>query len=182
MYEEIFVAGSGGQGILTLGRILVYSVMSEGKFATYYPSYGAEVRGGTANCMIKISDNFIYSPVVEEPTLVAIMNMPSYIKFLKKFIPQKFLFLNTSLIEEKAEITEFLKKYAKNVEIIRVKATEIASKIGSIFVSNVVMLTAIVKKTNIVEIDSVKNAVSKILNKKVLDINLKTIDYVLSNI
>jgi 2-oxoglutarate ferredoxin oxidoreductase subunit gamma len=182
MYEELFIAGSGGQGVLTLGKILVYSAMEEGKFATYYPSYGAEVRGGTANCMVKISDSFIYSPVVEEPTMVTIMNMPSYIKFLKKFIPQKFLFLNTTLIEEKTEIIEFLKSHAKNLEIVRVNATEIANKIGTTLVSNIVMLTTIVKRTNVVKIDSVRNILSKIFSKKTLDINLKAIDYVMANV
>ncbi len=181
MYEEIFIAGSGGQGVLTLGKILVYSAIEEEKFATYYPSYGAEVRGGTANCMVKISDRFIHSPVVEEPTMMTIMNMPSYIKFLKKFVPQKFLFLNTSLIEEKNEIIEFLKSHAKNLEIIKINATEIANKIGSTLVSNIVMLTAVVKKTNIVKIETIKNTISKIFSKKVLEINLKTIDYVMSS-
>lgn len=182
MYEEIFVAGSGGQGILSLGRILVYSAIEENKFATYYPSYGAEIRGGTANCMIKISDNFIYSPVVEEPTMMTIMNMPSYIKFLKKYVPQKFLFLNTSLIEEKNEIIEFLKSHAKNLEIVRVNATEIANKIGSTLVSNIVMLTSVVKRTGIVKIDSVRSVITKIFSKKVLDINLKAIDFVMSEV
>jgi len=177
MYEELFIAGSGGQGVLTLGKILVYSAMEEGKFVTYYPSYGAEVRGGTANCMVKISDEFIYSPVVETPTLMIIMNMPSYIKFLKKFVPKKFLFLNSSLIEESDDIKNFLKKNSKDLEIVRVDATEVANKIGSTIVSNIVMLGVLAKKTNIVKIDTIENVLSKFFGKNVLDINLKALDY-----
>lgn len=176
MYEEIFIAGSGGQGVLSLGKILVYSSVEENKYATYYPSYGAEVRGGTANCMVKISDSFIYSPVVETPTIMIVMNTPSYLKFVKKLLPQKVLFLNSSLIEEKEEIKEFLKNHSKNLEIIKIPATAIANKIGSTIVSNMVMLGALAKKTKIVSLDSVKTTLSKIFNKKVLEINLKALD------
>jgi len=177
MYEEIFIAGSGGQGVLSFGKILVYSAVEENKFATYYPSYGAEVRGGTANCMVKISSEFIYSPVVETPTFMIIMNMPSYIKFLKKLIPQKFLFLNSSLIEEIDEIKNILKKNSKELEIVKINATEIANKIGSTVVSNIVMLAALAKKTNIVNVDTIKKVLSKVFNKNVLDMNLKALDY-----
>ncbi|MCS7231251.1 MAG: 2-oxoacid:acceptor oxidoreductase family protein [Elusimicrobiota bacterium] len=176
MYEEIFIAGSGGQGVLSLGKILVYSAAKENKLATYYPSYGAEVRGGTANCMVKISESFIFSPIIENPTIVTLMNMPSYLKFIKKFIPQKFLFINTSLIEEQEEIKKFLKHYSKNLEIIKVAATEIANKIGSTVVSNIVMLGAIARRTEIIKITSIKETLYKIFSKKILDINLKALD------
>lgn len=176
MYEEIFIAGSGGQGVLSLGKILVYSAVEENKYATFYPSYGAEVRGGTANCMVKISDSFIYSPVAETPTILTLMNMPSYIKFIKKFIPQKFLFINTSLIEEQEDIKKLIKEYEKNLEVVRIAATEIANKIGNTLVANIVMLGALAKKTKVVNISSIKNTLSKLFNKKVLDINLKALD------
>lgn len=176
MYEEIFIAGSGGQGVLSLGKILVYSAIEEGKYATYYPSYGAEIRGGTANCMVKIADRFIYSPVVETPTITTIMNMPSYIKFVNKFTPQKFLFLNSSLIDEQQEITELIKEHLKQIDIVRVQATELANKIGNVIISNIIMLGAMIKKTHILEIASVKSVMTKIFNKKVLDINLKALD------
>ncbi|MFN3550273.1 MAG: 2-oxoacid:acceptor oxidoreductase family protein [Endomicrobiia bacterium] len=176
MYEEIFIAGSGGQGILSLGKILAYASLEENKYATYYPSYGAEVRGGTANCMVKISDKFIYSPIVENPTIMIIMNLPSYLKFVKKFLPQKFLFLNSSLIEEKEDIKEFIKNYSKDLEIIKIPATEIANKIGFTVVSNTVMLSQVVKKTGIFKIDSIKKTLEKIFSKKVLEINLKALD------
>ncbi|MCS7227525.1 MAG: 2-oxoacid:acceptor oxidoreductase family protein [Endomicrobia bacterium] len=175
MYEEIFIAGSGGQGVLSLGKILVYSAIEEGKYATYYPSYGAEIRGGTANCMVKIADSFIYSPVVETPTIMTIMNMPSYIKFVKKLIPQKFLFLNSSLIEEDEETKEVLKSQVQHLNIVKVEATALANKLGNTIISNIVMLGALVKKTNIVKIESIKTVLYKIFSKKILDINLKAL-------
>ncbi len=127
--------------------------------------------------MVKISSEFIYSPVVETPTFMIIMNMPSYIKFLKKLIPQKFLFLNSSLIEEIDEIKNILKKNSKELEIVKINATEIANKIGSTVVSNIVMLAALAKKTNIVNVDTIKKVLSKVFNKNVLDMNLKALDY-----
>ncbi|MEN3014111.1 MAG: 2-oxoacid:acceptor oxidoreductase family protein [Endomicrobiia bacterium] len=176
MYEEIFIAGSGGQGVLSLGKILTFSAIQENKFATYYPSYGAEIRGGTANCMVKISNNFIYSPIIENPTVAIIMNMPSYLKFVKKFIPQKFLFLNTSLIEEQEEIKKFINQYAKNLEVIKVAATEIANKIGNTLVSNIVMLGALIHRTKIIDIYIIKKVLSNMFNKKNLTLNLKALD------
>lgn len=176
MYEEIFIAGSGGQGVLSLGKILVYSAIEEGKYATYYPSYGAEIRGGAANCMVKIADRFIYSPVVEMPTITTIMNTPSYIKFIHKFMPQKFLFLNSSLIDEQQEIAEFIKNQLKKIDIVRIHATEFANKLGNVITANIIMLGAIIKKTHILEITSVKTVMAKIFSKKVLEINLQALD------
>lgn len=176
MYEEILIAGSGGQGVLSLGKILVYAAIEEGKYATYYPSYGAEVRGGTANCMIKISTDFIYSPVVENPTTLVVMNIPSYLKFVKKFVPQKFLFLNSSLIVEREDIREFLKNHVRKLNIIKVQATELANKIGNTIVSNIVMLGALVKKTDVVKVDTIKKILSKIFSRDILEINLKALE------
>lgn len=175
MYEEIFIAGSGGQGVLSLGKILVYSAIEEGKYATYYPSYGAEVRGGTANCMVKIADSFIYSPVVESPTITVIMNLPSYIKFIKKFTPQKFLFLNSTLIDEK-DIQQFYKTYSKYLNIVRVNVTELANQLGNIVTSNMIMLGSMIKKINIVKVESVKTIITKIFNnKKIVELNFKAL-------
>ncbi len=173
MYNEIFIAGSGGQGVLSLGRILVMSAVEENKYVTYYPSYGAEVRGGTANCMVKISDEPIYSPVIEHPTEMVIMNTPSYLKFIKKFLPQKILFLNTSLVEENEEITRLILTQIPQLEIIRVNATEIANKIGNILSSNMVMLGSIVQKLKIISVETVKTVLGKIFDEKILELNLQ---------
>ncbi|MCX7957088.1 MAG: 2-oxoacid:acceptor oxidoreductase family protein [Endomicrobia bacterium] len=176
MYEEIFIAGSGGQGVLSMGKILVYCALKEDKYVTYYPSYGAEIRGGTANCMVKISDSFIYSPVIEKPSVVVVFNMPSYIKFLKKIVPQKYLFINSSLVEEEEDIKNFLKDSSKNLKIIKVAVTELANKIGSSVVSNVIMIGALIKELKIIDISTIKFILPKIFNKKFIDINLKALD------
>ncbi len=178
MYEEIFIAGSGGQGVLSLGKILIFSAVEENKYVTYYPSYGAEMRGGTANCMVKISDSFIFSPVVENPTILTVMNIPSYLKFVKKFIPQKFLFINSSLIEEQTEIKNFLAEHSKNINIIKISATDIANKIGTTVVSNIVMLGAIIKVTRLLKAESIKNIINKFFNhnKKILELNIQALE------
>lgn len=172
MYEEIFIAGSGGQGIISLGKILVYSAAEENKYVSFYPSYGAEIRGGTANCMVKISDSFIYSPVLETPTIMTVMNMPSYLKFVKKYIPQRILFINSSLVEEQKDITEFIKNYSPTLQIIKIAVTEIANKLGSTIVSNMVMLGAMIKVTGLAKIDTVKTVISKLFSKKVIELNI----------
>ncbi len=182
MYEEIFIAGSGGQGVLSLGKILIFSAVEENKYATYYPSYGAEIRGGTANCMVKISDEFIYSPVVETTTILTVMNFPSYLKFVQKFIPQKFLFINSSLVEEKEEIKKFLEQHSKNLHTIKVQATELANKIGSTIVSNIVMLGAIIKATNLLKPTSVKDVIYKVFNKKIAELNVSALEEGMRNI
>jgi 2-oxoglutarate ferredoxin oxidoreductase subunit gamma len=176
MYNEIFIAGSGGQGILSLGKILISCAVEEGKFVTYYPSYGAEMRGGTANCMVKISDTEIYSPVIESPTEMIIMNTPSYLKFVTKFNPQKFLFLNTSLIEEKTEIQEYILTKLPNLEVIKIAVTDLANKIGNTLVANMVMLGAVLKKVKLVKIDTVKDVLEKKFEKNVALLNIKALE------
>ncbi|MBU2568030.1 MAG: 2-oxoacid:acceptor oxidoreductase family protein, partial [Elusimicrobia bacterium] len=97
--DEIFVAGAGGQGVLAFGKLLVQSAVEEEKFVTYYPSYGAEIRGGTANCAVIISDREIGSPVVSLYKTMIIMNAPSYAKFLSRLAPDGMLIVNSSLVD-----------------------------------------------------------------------------------
>ncbi len=176
MYNEIFVAGSGGQGILSLGRIIVTAAVQENKYATYYPSYGAEIRGGTANCMLKISDTKIYSPIIENPSEMIIMNTPSYLKFITKYNPQSYLFLNMSLVEKNDVVEEYILKKLKNLNVVEVFATEIADKIGNILVANMVMLGAMIKKIGLLKIDTIKNILGKKYDSKVISLNIKAIE------
>ncbi|MCS7151521.1 MAG: 2-oxoacid:acceptor oxidoreductase family protein [Endomicrobia bacterium] len=175
MYEEIFIAGSGGQGVLTIGRLIALSAADEDKYVTYYPSYGAEIRGGTANCMVKISSNFIYSPIIEIPSITIIMNMPSYVKFINKLLPSKFLFLNSSLIDEITKISDIYKE--KSLKIFKISATDIANKIGSSVVANIIMLGAVIKATKIIEnINTVKNVIVKNFKEKFWELNFKALN------
>lgn len=175
MYEEIFIAGSGGQGVLTIGKIIAQAAIDENKFVTYYPSYGAEVRGGTANCMVKISDTFIYSPIVETPTVTVIMNTPSYLKFVHKLMPTKYLLLNSSLIKETKDIQETMS--GKNLYVIKIPATEFANNLGSTVVANIVMLGVLIKVTKIVEnINTVKNVITKTIKEKFWELNFNALN------
>ncbi len=174
MYHEIFIAGSGGQGILSLGRILALSACEEGRYVTYYPSYGAEIRGGTANCVVKISNKFIYSPVVEKPTELVLMNFPSYTKFIEKFLPEKFLFINSTLVPEEL-VKKFLKNIKRNIEWISIQATEIANKIGDIVVANMVMLGKILKVTEVVRFETLKKVIETNFRKDLVELNMRAV-------
>lgn len=132
MEEKIIIAGFGGQGIMFLGKLICQAGMEEGYNVTFMPSYGAEVRGGTANCHVIISDSSIASPVITEATTLLIFNDPSLLKFEKNLVPDGFLLYNSSLVN--------VKPARKDIEISSVPATETAYKAGSTKSTNMVML------------------------------------------
>ncbi len=133
MTEKIILAGFGGQGMMLLGKLLAQAAMVSGKFVTYFPSYGTEVRGGTAVYHLIISSEEIFSPLIEEADTLIVMNQPSYQKFKGILKADGLLVLNSSLIK--------LKNHS-DVRIQKVPATEIANKLGNVLVSNIVMLGA----------------------------------------
>ena len=135
MKEEIIFAGFGGQGIMLMGKALSYAAMNNGKHVTWMPSYGAEVRGGTAHSMVIISDEIIASPVVKEPSMCIVMNRPSLQKFETKVKKNGFLIVNKSLIDIDAE--------RKDIDILNIPATSMASELGNLKVANMVMLGAL---------------------------------------
>src|SRR5512140_1641179 len=98
MYQDVMIAGFGGQGVLLAGKLLAYAGMLEDRHVTWFPSYGAEIRGGTANCTVIISDKEIGSPVVSHPSVMIILNEVSFQKFENKIQQGGLLFLNTSLV------------------------------------------------------------------------------------
>src|SRR4030042_1328684 len=146
MLIKTIFAGFGGQGVMSMGLSLAQAAMEEGKFVTYLPSYGAEVRGGTANCTVAISDEEIASPVASSPEFVVAMNQPSLIRFQNQIESGGVVFINSSLIE--AEITR------GDVEIIKVAANKLAEELGSAKSANMVMLGAFTKRSNLVAIDT----------------------------
>ncbi|NLF30226.1 MAG: 2-oxoacid:ferredoxin oxidoreductase subunit gamma [Planctomycetes bacterium] len=133
MTERAILAGWGGQGMMTLGKLLAWTLMQEGKEVTYFPSYGAEVRGGTAHCHVVLSDRPIHSPIVESADTLIVMNQPSYERFRPSLRPGGLLVLNRSLIEVRSE---------EGVDLLAVPASEIADELGNIRVANTVMLGA----------------------------------------
>ena len=146
MTHEMISAGFGGQGVLLLGQLLAYAGLKEGKEVSWLPSYGPEMRGGTANCSVIVSDEEIGAPVVVEADAVVAMNRPSLDKFEKSVKPGGKLFINSSLIDKKSE--------RDDIEVYYVPATELADKIGNTRVANIVMLGAYLEATGVVSPDS----------------------------
>jgi 2-oxoglutarate ferredoxin oxidoreductase subunit gamma len=158
MLIKTVFAGFGGQGVLSMGLNLAQAAMIEGKFVTYLPSYGAEVRGGTANCTVAVSDEEIASPVASSPEFIVAMNQPSTVKFQNKLEAGGVLFINSSLV--KMVISW------QDIEIVSIAANEIAEKMGNAQSANMVMLGAFIKKTNIVSLSSIIEGLSSALKNK----------------
>lgn len=169
MLIKMVIAGFGGQGVLSMGLNIAEAAMLEGKNVTYLPAYGAEVRGGTANCTVAISDDEIASPVASSPEFVIAMNQPSAVKFQHHIQSGGLFFLNSSLIE--AEIVR------GDIEIVRVPANKIADEMGSPRAANMVMLGAFTRKSGVVQLENVVEALKHTLSskKKLIDINEKAL-------
>ena len=138
MYEGLFFAGFGGQGIILAGKIVCLAAMGEGKHVSHIPSYGAEMRGGTANCSVVVSDDEIASPLVPRPSACIVMNKPSLMKFQSIVQVGGLLLWNESLIDLAPSRTD--------IETLAVKANEIAEAAGSYKAANMVMLGALLKR------------------------------------
>ncbi len=169
MLIKTIFAGFGGQGVMSMGLNLAQAAMLEGKNVTYLPSYGAEVRGGTANCTVAVSDEEIASPVASSPDFIVAMNQPSLVRFQNQIQSGGVLFINSSLIE--AEISR------GDIDIVRVPANSIAEKLGSPRSANMVMMGAFTKKSNIVSVSSVIEGLKSALKdkQKLIAINKKAI-------
>ncbi|SNT05925.1 2-oxoglutarate ferredoxin oxidoreductase subunit gamma [Anaerovirgula multivorans] len=153
--EKIIMAGFGGQGVMSMGQLLTYAGMIENKQVSWLPSYGPEMRGGTANCSVIVSDSLIGSPIItQDATAVIVMNLPSLIKFEKNLRANGRVLINSSLIEKKAE--------RQDVEDYYIPANEIANEIGNLRVANMVMLGAYLELTKAVSVDSVIEAFKKV--------------------
>ena len=158
MLIKTIFAGFGGQGVLSMGLSLAQAAMLEGKNVTYLPSYGAEVRGGTANCTIAISDEEIASPVASAPDFVIAMNQPSLVRFQNQVQSGGVLLFNSSLAE--AEIRR------GDIEVIGVPANRIAEELGSARSANMVMLGAFIKKSNLVSLSTLIEGLGSTLGKE----------------
>ncbi len=153
MIREIIIAGFGGQGIVSSGIILAYAGLLEDLNVTFFPSYGAEMRGGTANCSVVISDKKIASPVVTNPDVVIIMNEPSLLKFEPMVKSGGLLFFNKTLIKSQPKRTD--------IEVIPIEANKIAEELGQGRIANMVMLGTLIKKIGVINIETVKKAQRK---------------------
>lgn len=152
--QEIICAGFGGQGVMSMGQLLTYSGMLEEKHVSWLPSYGPEMRGGTANCSVIVSDKPIGSPIVTDATSAIVMNLPSLLKFEKDVVEGGLLLVNSSLIEAKST--------REDIDVYYIPANEIAVEIGNAKAANMVMLGAFLELTKIVEVESVLHAFKKV--------------------
>jgi Pyruvate:ferredoxin oxidoreductase and related 2-oxoacid:ferredoxin oxidoreductases, gamma subunit len=155
---EILLAGFGGQGIMLLGKLLAQAGLVSRKNVTWMPSYGAEVRGGTAYSMTKISDKEIANPITTAPDILVAMNEPSLVKYEEKLKPKGLLILNKSLIRSKPN--------RKDVSVVSIPMTEIASKLGSVRATNMVAMGALLKRSRLFPVKLVMDALREMLGQK----------------
>ena len=171
MEERIIFAGFGGQGILFMGKLLCFAMMNAGKHVTYIPSYGAEMRGGTANCHVIVSDRPIASPLVTTASMAVVMNQPSYEKFKTRVAPGGQLFVNTSLVD--------VEDPPDGVEIVRVPATGTAHEMGSVRLANMIMFGAVNAVKKFADLDFFVQQMPDFLGEaklKYLDDNTKAME------
>jgi 2-oxoglutarate ferredoxin oxidoreductase subunit gamma len=150
MTNEIIISGFGGQGVVSSGIILGYAGLLENKHVTFFPSYGAEMRGGTANCSVVISTEPVASPIVAVPDIVIIMNEPSLARFEPAVKPGGNLFYNKTLIKSTPT--------RKDITVIPIQANAIAEELGQGRIANMVMLGALMKQTGLLKIETLKKA------------------------
>jgi 2-oxoglutarate ferredoxin oxidoreductase subunit gamma len=160
MSTDVVMAGFGGQGILMIGNLLSLAAMEEGRSVTYFPAYGVEMRGGTANCTVVISDEEIGSPVVGFPKSCVIMNGPSLEKYLPLIRKEGCLILNRSLVDP-AKVTR------KDLKVLSIPANDIAREaVGSQQLASMVALGAFVALSGVVRMETLFDCLPKIVSKK----------------
>ena len=167
MQQEVIIAGFGGQGVLFAGQLLAYAGMDEGKAVTWIPSYGPEMRGGTANCTVVISDQEIGSPFVKNPSAVIAMNLPSLDKYEDLIKPGGVLVVNTSMVNRQVE--------REDITVVGIPANEIAESVDNKRGVNMVMLGALLENSDILSLEALEAALEAHLperHKKLLPANL----------
>jgi len=153
MTTNIVITGFGGQGILFAGKILAYAALLKEKQLSWLPSYGPEMRGGTANCHVIISDEPVGSPIIQTPDVLISMNKPSLDKFEDKVAKDGYIIIDSTLIDRKVERDDVTAAY--------VEATKLASDAGKRNLANMVMLGALIKATGVCTLDEIGAAVEK---------------------
>jgi 2-oxoglutarate ferredoxin oxidoreductase subunit gamma len=170
MQSEVMFAGFGGQGILLSAKILAYTAMEAGFEVVWIPSYGPEMRGGTAYCMVIISDRPIGSPIVKNPGHLVAMNRPSLEKFAPVVKPGGVIMINSSLIPIRSERTD--------VDEIAIPVNDIAIEAGSIRSANIVALAAFVARSGLVPMEALRESVKKEFARKakLIPLNMDAMD------
>ncbi len=170
MTNEIIISGFGGQGVMAIGKTLCEAGMKEGKNVSWLPSYGPEMRGGTANCSVVLSEQTIVSPIVLEPTELIAMNLPSLLKFESCVVPKGFVFVNSSIVSEKVQ--------RQDLQAIYVPCLEIAQDLGNLKVANMVMLGAYIEAMKNLQIDTIREMLGLMFTgpkAKLVELNLEAL-------
>ncbi len=171
MTYETIMAGFGGQGLLFSGKVLAYAGLLEGRELSWLPSYGPEMRGGTCNCSVIISDEPVGSPIIAHPNVLMVMNEPSLDKFEDSVAPGGTIFVDSSLIARKVRRTD--------VDVVYIPATQMATEMEATSLANMIILGAIVEKLGCVKsgtmLDALKHTISA-RKANLLDLNLKAVE------
>ncbi len=169
MQRDVIMAGFGGQGILLIGKMLAYAGMHEGKQVSWLPSYGPEMRGGTCNCTVVVSDRPVGSPVIRSPRAVLAMNLPSLEKFEADIRPGGLLLINSSLIDRGTE--------REDLTVIEVPANQVAADLGNPRGANMVALGAYLGATDAVSLDEVIEVIRETFAARpaVIDVNIEAL-------
>lgn len=176
MTTEILLAGFGGQGVLFAGKILAYCGLMDSKELSWLPSYGPEMRGGTANCSVCISDQPIGSPLVLAPDILIAMNQPSYDKFIDAVKPGGKVFIDSTLIDSVCERTD--------IECFYIPSSQLAEDHGLKGGSNIILLGKLIKETGLFSLDTMKKAVEKVVppaKAHLIENNFKAIELGMNN-
>ena len=168
---SILLAGFGGQGVLFAGKFLAYKGLVQDKNVSWLPSYGPEMRGGTANCSVILSDTPVGSPIITNPDVLVAMNLPSLQKFVNTVVPGGKIFVDSTLIEAKVERTD--------VEVFYVPATQMAKDAGFSTLANMILMGKVIKETQAVRFDNNLETLQSFIpakKAKLIDINCQALD------
>ncbi len=158
LYQDVIIAGFGGQGVMLIGNLLAYAGMEHGLNVTYIPVYGPEMRGGTANCTVVVSDDAIGSPIIRNPKSLIIMNRPSLDKFQPQLVDGGVLVVNSSLVDP-------VLADASRVRLVPVACNEIADGLGNTRMANMVALGAFIEATGVLPLAVVEESLSHVIAK-----------------
>ena len=168
---QILIAGFGGQGVLFAGKFIAYKALLEGKQLSWLPSYGPEMRGGTANCSVIVSNDPVGSPIVSNPDVLMVMNLPSLDKYENAAVKDAKIFVDSTLIERKVARTD--------VDTFYIPATQMANEAGISTLANMIMVGKVIRETGVVSYDNIVDALKKVVSAKhanLLDVNLKALE------
>lgn len=170
MEEKLIIAGFGGQGVLSLGQLIAYAAIHDHKEVTWLPSYGPEMRGGTSNCSVVVSDKQVASPVIASPDCLIVMNKPSLLKFENKVKPNGTIIVNSSLID--------LQVKRQDVKAYYIDANALAIEAGNTRTANIVILGVYIKLSGLFSAQTVKEVITQQFAKKpkVIPANIKAFE------